>query len=189
MKTVLALAAYAIAAAATAQQVPPPPFGVAGVRLGMSAAAVPEPFRKDCQPLKSKPTVVFCSFLTEASGVPLSVELALTDDRVNAIYVHFPRAEYQTVWLALRERYGKEHERAPNKVHWYSGPHAIEDPIPDELTLIMIPDQPPFADGTYIKEGVEYAALEYVSMAKVREQAARREQERKRKLKDLAEKL
>ena len=189
MKALLALAVCTITAMVAAQPLALPPFSVAGVRLGTLIAEVPEPLRRDCQPLKSKPAVVFCSFSTEASGVPLSVELALTDGRVEAIYVYFPRAEYQSIWLALRERYGKEQERSPNRVQWYSGPRSLEDPIPDELTLTMSPDTPPFADGTYIKEGIDYALLEYVSMAKVREQASRRDRERREKLKGLAEKL
>ena len=183
-----ALLAVLVAFSAQAQKALPNPYGFESVRLEMQFSQVPSQYKTDCESPSDK-RYTFCFYRTELGGVELSAEFYFVEDRVQSIRVHFARENFDTIWLALRERYGKEAERSGDRVEWFSGSRDLGQPMPDQLTLHRSADPRPTPDGKYIKDGVQYALIEYESLAQVRDQAKKRQDQRERQIRDISNKL
>lgn len=188
MKLLTPIIALILALNVCAETKAPSSFGFEAVRLDMQISDIPDIYKADCESPKDK-RYKFCFYRTESVGIHLSVEFYFNEDRVQSIRVYFPRVEYDSIWLALRKRYGQEESRSIEKAEWFTGSRELSRPMPDELALVRNPEPLPVPDGKYIKEGVEYALIEYTSMVRIREQMKQKQDERERQLKTLSEKL
>lgn len=188
IRPLLPLMALAWAFSAAAQNVAPSEYGFESVRLEMQYLELPERFKTDCESPNDK-RYKFCFYRTELAGVELSAEFYFAEDRVQSIRVHFAREHFDTIWLALRKRYGEEASRSSDRVEWFAGSRDLGQPMPDQLTLHRSAEPLPTPDGKYIKVDTQYSLIEYESMARVRAEAKKRQEKRDRQLNDLSGKL
>jgi len=119
----------------------------------------------------------------------MSAEISFLSERVFAIHVYFPSEHFDAVWLALREKYGKESTRDKKKVEWRTHDMEIGKSFPDEIFLRRVPEDSLLPDGEFIRAGVTYSVLEYESAWDTNEKAKAREEQHKRKIKGIADKL
>ena len=171
-----------------AQDIQARTFAFQEVLLNMHIAQVPLRYKSDCGS-GGDARFFFCTSSTAAGVVPVIVELSFRDERVVEIQAYFPSEHYQIIWLALREKWGKEDRRSGDRVEWFSTPMAPGQPIPDELTLLAKPASAPRPDGRYYLPTIEYSVIDYQSLAAAREDMRRRQELRERTVKGVAGKL
>ncbi len=165
-------------------------YGFQGVELGATFRDVPEKYRSDCSRSRfGDPKFLFCRFATAAGVVPMSAEISFMSERVFAIHVYFPSEHFDAVWLALREKYGKESARDEKKIEWRTHDFEIGKSFPDEIFLRRVPEDTLIPDGDFIRAGVMYSVMEYESAWATNEKAKAREEQHKRKIKGIADKL
>ncbi len=175
-------------AAAFAQEPSLSRFGFQDVLLNSQFADVPTAYKSDCGSGSDK-RFVFCMHLAKVGAISMTVEFTFVDSRVVEIQAYFPAHEFDTVWLALREKYGREDKRDADRIEWYSTPMHPDKPIADELVLRRKPSSPPKPDGTYYLANVEYSVIHYESLASARDAMRKRQEDRDRKVRGVAEKL
>jgi hypothetical protein len=176
------------ATAALGQELALSRFGFQEVLLNMPLSDVPAAYRGDCGSGSDK-RFVFCTHSAKVGAVSMTVEITFAKERVVEIQAFFPASEFDTVWSALRQKYGQEDKRDANAVEWYTNPIHPDKPIPDELVLHRRPKDPPKPDGTYYLSNVEYSVIHYESLASARDAMRKRGEERDHKVKGVAEKL
>ena len=165
-------------------------FGFQDVMLGTAIRDVPQQYLSDCgRPTRDDQKWLFCWCLTNAGAVPMSIEISFMNERVFQIHAYFPAEHFDSVWLALREKYGQESTRSEANVEWRTNDHGFGKPIPDEIFLRRVPNEPPFEDGTYIRSGMKYSVIEYVGAWDANEKGKAREEEQRRKIKGIADQL
>lgn len=166
-------------------------FGFQDVFLNMEFSKIPGRYTIDCASA-SNPKFLLCTFQADVGTVPMTVDLSLDDQRVVEIHAYFPLAHYDTVWLALRQKYGSELRGDPEKAVWIAHPlrsDISDSDDPDRLELRRKPLQSPRPDGHYYMTNVEYSVIHYESFAPLREGLRKRLEEHERKVKGVAEKL
>lgn len=185
--TVIPLLALS-ATVATGQELALSKFGFQDVLLNMPLPDVPATYKGDCGSGSDK-RFVFCTHVAKVGTVPMTVEIAFANERVVQIQAFFPASEFDTVWSALRQKYGQEDKRDGSTVEWYTNPMLPDQPIPDELVLHRRPKEPPRPDGTYYLSNIEYSVIHYESLASAREGMRKRQEMRERKVRGVGEKL
>lgn len=163
-------------------------FGFQDVLLNMPFSSIPPAYKGDCSSSSDKRSVL-CMHKAQAGTVPMTVEIFVFDERVVEIQAYFPDQEFDTVWSALRKKYGKEDKWDASKVEWYTNPLGLDKPIPDELALYRKPKELPTPYGTYFMPNVEYSVIQYESAAAARDAGRKRSEEREHKVKGVADKL
>lgn len=165
-------------------------FGFQEIALGAIRSQVPQKYLLDCaRPKSDESKFIFCRFTTQVGSVPMNVEISFMRERVYQIHAYFPSEHFDSVWLALRERYGRENKRDDAKVEWLTNEREIGKPMPDEIFLIRVPEEVPLTDDTFIRNGVKYSVIEYTSASDVNDKAKIREEEHRRRIKGIADKL
>ena len=119
----------------------------------------------------------------------MNIEISFMYDRVFQIHAYFPSEHFDAVWLALRQRYGNEIKRETGKIEWLAHELSVEKPLPDEIVLFRKPEEPLLVDGEFIRTGIIYSVIEYTSPWDANEKAKARDDEHKRKIKGIADKL
>jgi len=163
------------------------PFGFQDVLLNASYEGTPEKYKSDCGSSNDK-RFLFCTHKEQLEGIELVAEITFVNQHVSEIQVYYPTARHNDVWLALREKYGKEHQREGPKADWYSSAPSPDNPMPDELSLFKVAEKQPKPDGTYYKP-IQYGLIEYRSMATARETYKQKLSEQERKVKSLSKGL
>ena len=188
MVRILSILVCFLFAAAAAAQSTKVKFGFQELLLDMPLAEVPARYKGDCGQARD-PKFVFCYALVDAGTVPMSIVVSFTDQRLSEIHAYFPVAEFDVVWLALREKYGKESSRVGGEVQWLSSQRELGQPIPDQLTLRREPKKQPTPDGKYVLPSVRYSEIEYESLWIANEAMRRKQEEHDQKVKGVANKL
>ena len=111
------------------------------------------------------------------------------NDRVFQIHAYFPSEHFDIVWLALRERYGKENRRDEKMIEWLSGERHLDKPIPDEIYLLRSPESVVLVDPPFFRDGVTYSVIEYNSSWDANERLRVREERNRREVKGVADGL
>ena len=174
-------------ATVTAQQTPMR-FGFQELKLDMQLAQVPQKYKTDCGSGGDK-KYLFCRMKTDVGVVPMNFLLSFTDERLSSIEAHFPTEHFDAVWLALREKHGKENSRTNTSAEWLAFPRVLGEPNPDVLTLRKMPTKERRPDGKYFLPDVRYSIIEIESFWEANEAMRKMQEAHDQKVKGIAEKL
>ncbi|MBI5333258.1 MAG: hypothetical protein HZB72_01520 [Burkholderiales bacterium] len=187
MKLIAAMTFSLLFGLAQAQHMPVRQFGFKGVMLDAPYENVPINYKADCSSGSDK-RFVFCTQKEQLEDIPVVIEITFVDRRVSEIAVFYPSSHHQDIWLALREKHGKEDERRDDITVWYASKPSPDNPMPDELTLVKVTTQQPPVTGGALSDS-QHGVLQYISMAPAREAYNKRLRDMQTRVKQLSGQL